>query len=102
MSRGADPHDFQRWTRRPVCTECGAQFTDERWKAVERTGWGVLPQEANPSLCECDQRDEVLIRDAWWDRHPQQEQEQEQEQEQALPEQKAGGWLSRFRPGQTR
>ncbi|MFD5674482.1 hypothetical protein [Streptomyces sp. NPDC127040] len=48
-------------------------------------------------MCEdCDQRYEARIRDAWLDRHPQ----QEQEQEQALPEQKAGGWLSRFRVGQ--
>ncbi|MFD3939910.1 replication-relaxation family protein [Streptomyces sp. NPDC058611] len=96
VSRGVDPHDFQRYPRRPVCTECGAQFTDERWKAVERTGWDVLPQEANLSLCEdCDQRYEAGIRQAWPDWPP-----QEQEQEQALPEQKAGGWLSRFRPGQ--
>ncbi|MFG2987309.1 hypothetical protein ACGFYQ_39765 [Streptomyces sp. NPDC048258] len=64
-----------------VCTDCGAKFTDERWKAIERVGWGA-PQEPRPSLCEdCDQR---FVTDV-----------------QALPEQKAGGtWLSRFRPGQ--
>ncbi|MFF3315870.1 hypothetical protein ACFYV5_10205 [Streptomyces sp. NPDC003035] len=32
----------EREARRPVCTECGAAFTDERWKATERVGW--LPQ----------------------------------------------------------
>ncbi|MFD3875876.1 replication-relaxation family protein [Streptomyces sp. NPDC058623] len=68
VSREVDPHDFQRYPHRPVCTECGAQFTDERWKAVERTGWSVLPQEANPTLCEdCDQRYEARIRQAWPD-----------------------------------
>ncbi|MFD3778170.1 replication-relaxation family protein [Streptomyces sp. NPDC058612] len=97
VSRGAEQYEFRRYTHRPVCSECGAQFTDERWKAVERVGWGILRQEANPTLCEdCDQRYEACIRDAWWERHPQ------QEQEQALPEQKAGGWFSRFRPGQAR
>ncbi|MFD3681960.1 hypothetical protein [Streptomyces sp. NPDC058613] len=52
-------------------------------------------------MCEdCDQRYEARIRDAWWDRHPQQEQERDREQ--PLPEQKVGGWLSRFRSGQAR
>ncbi|MGW7137459.1 hypothetical protein [Streptomyces xanthophaeus] len=98
MSRGTEQYDFQRWTSRPVCIECGAQFTDERWKAVERGGWGVLSQEANPTLCEdCDERYEADIRQAWSDWPPQEQQEQ---RERALPEQKAGGWLSHFRPGQ--
>ncbi|MFJ3402243.1 hypothetical protein ACIPM5_35215 [Streptomyces microflavus] len=43
---------FMRYTRRPRCTECKAAFTDERWQAVERTGWEPLPQERHPTLCQ--------------------------------------------------
>ncbi|MEU9108872.1 replication-relaxation family protein [Streptomyces xanthophaeus] len=97
-----DPHEFRRYPRRPVCTECGGQFTDERWEAVNRVGWGAVPQETRPSLCEgCDQRYTADVRDGWSDRPPrQQRQEQEEQQEQALPEEKAEGWFSRFRRGQ--
>ncbi|MGX1955033.1 hypothetical protein ACWIGY_32610 [Streptomyces anulatus] len=30
--------------RRPTCADCGAKFTDDRWRAVSvaRTGW-LLP-----------------------------------------------------------
>ncbi|WP_406415202.1 replication-relaxation family protein [Streptomyces sp. NBC_00873] len=89
---GAEQQIFQREARRPVCTDCGATFTDERWKAIERVGWGV-PPEPRPSLCEdCDRRFVTDVQQAWPDEH------RHQEQGQALPEQKAGGtWLSRFR-----
>ncbi|MFG2220424.1 replication-relaxation family protein [Streptomyces sp. NPDC048685] len=89
---GAEQQNFQREARRPVCTDCGATFTDERWKAIERVGWGASP-EPRPSLCgDCDRRFVTDVQQAWPDEH------RHQEQGQALPEQKAGGtWLSRFR-----
>jgi hypothetical protein len=89
----AERKHFLRYARRPRCTECRGAFTDERWQAVERTGWDALPPEARPALCgDCDQRYLTDAQQAWPDepRH--------QEQGQAVPEQKAGGtWLSRFR-----
>lgn len=95
---------FLRYARRPDCTECGAAFTDERWQAVERFGWGSLPPETNPTLCaNCDQQKKAGIEQSWieqgWTvRSRHQEHDQEQERGQAVPEQKAGGtWLSRFR-----
>lgn len=93
VHRGAEQPTFQREARRPVCTECGAEFTDERWKAIERSGWGV-PQEPRPSLCgDCDRRYVTDVQQAW----PGARRHQEQ-QGQAVPEQKAGGtWRSRFR-----
>ncbi|WP_248511479.1 hypothetical protein [Streptomyces sp. D2-8] len=93
VHRGAEQPTFQREARRPVCTECGVEFTDERWKAIERAGWGV-PQEPRPSLCgDCDRRYDTDVQQAW----PGARRHQEQ-QGQAVPEQKAGGtWLSRFR-----
>ncbi|MCX4799880.1 replication-relaxation family protein [Streptomyces sp. NBC_01242] len=92
VRRGTAQQSFQRSPHRPVCTECGAAFTDERWKATERIGWGTT-QEPRPSLCgDCDRRFVTDVQQAWSDepRH--------EEQGQAVPEQKAGGtWLSRFR-----
>lgn len=82
----------EREVRRPVCTGCGATFIDERWKAIERVGWGASP-EPRPTLCtDCDRQFVTDMHQAWPDEH------RHQEQEQALPEQKSGGtWLSRFR-----
>lgn len=55
----------EREARRPVRTGCGARFTDERWKAIERVGWGV-PSGPRPSLCgDCDQRLVTDVRQAW-------------------------------------
>ncbi|MEK8141702.1 hypothetical protein NKH18_01000 [Streptomyces sp. M10(2022)] len=57
----------EREARRPVCAGCGAKFTDERWKATERVGWGVT-QEPRPSLCgDCDRRYVTDAREAWPD-----------------------------------
>ncbi|GGU12087.1 hypothetical protein [Streptomyces lateritius] len=94
---GAGWDDFRRNTRRPVCTECGAEFTDERWRATERVGWGTT-QESRPTLCgDCDQRHENDWEETWPGAiRRDQDQDQDQEQEQAVPEQKAG-WLSRLR-----
>ncbi|NEA46884.1 replication-relaxation family protein [Streptomyces sp. SID10815] len=89
----AERKHFLRYARRPRCTECRAAFTDERWQAVERTGWDALPLEARPTLCgDCDQRYGTDAQQAW-SHEPRHE-----ERGQAVPEQKAGGtWLSRFR-----
>ncbi|MFJ2774354.1 hypothetical protein [Streptomyces sp. NPDC087300] len=84
------PHDFRRNPRRPVCTQCGADFTDERWRATERVGWGSTAQESRPTLCgDCDQRHETDWKQAW--------PAASRDQEQAVSEQKATGWLSRLR-----
>ncbi|MFE2273335.1 replication-relaxation family protein [Streptomyces lavendulae] len=88
----AGQHDFPRNTLRLVCTQCGAEFTDERWRATERVGWGTT-QEPRPMLCgDCDQRHETD-----WERTWPGATRQEPEQDQAVPEQKATGWLSRLR-----
>ncbi|MFE1453404.1 replication-relaxation family protein [Streptomyces olivaceoviridis] len=81
----------EREARRPVCTGCGAKFTDERWRAVERVGWGTT-QEPRPTLCgDCDRQADADAQRA-------SSAHQHQEHDQAVPEQKASGtWLSRFR-----
>ncbi|WP_260334609.1 replication-relaxation family protein [Streptomyces beigongshangae] len=88
----AQRRQFMRYVRRPRCTECKAAFTDERWQAVERTGWGTV-QEPRPTLCgDCDRRYVTGLEQAWPNeaRH--------QQQDQAVPGQKAAGtWFSRFR-----
>ncbi|MFE3995144.1 replication-relaxation family protein [Streptomyces goshikiensis] len=90
----AGPDDYWPAPERPVCTECGAAFTDERWKATKSVGWTASPAK-RPSLCgDCDQRFESDL-DRAWGVSPQRE-ERDQEQEPAVPEQKTG-WLSRLR-----
>lgn len=62
-----EQQSFQRSPHCPVCTECGASFTDERWKAAERVGWGASP-EPHPSLCgDCDRRSVTDLQQAWPD-----------------------------------
>lgn len=41
-----------RESQRPVCTRCGAKFTDERWKKVEaaRPGWSRQHELCGPCL----------------------------------------------------
>ncbi|MFJ9026208.1 replication-relaxation family protein [Streptomyces sp. NPDC102259] len=92
VRRGAEQQSFQRSPHRPVCTECGASFTDERWKVTERVGWGASP-ELRPHLCGgCNRRFVADLQQAWPGEH------RHEEQGQGVPEQKAGGtWLSRFR-----
>ncbi|MFF7342051.1 replication-relaxation family protein [Streptomyces sp. NPDC008163] len=88
-----DPHEFRWRTERPRCSQCGAAFTDERWKEADRiTGWGE--KDPHPTLCgTCNQRHETDGYDAWGLTPP----EPEPEQQPAVPEQKATGWLSRLR-----
>ncbi|MGV9761677.1 hypothetical protein ACWDUC_38565 [Streptomyces tricolor] len=91
----ARPDDSWPAPQRPVCTECGAAFSDERWKATARVGWSPSPAK-RPSLCgDCDQRFEADSDLAWGVSH--QQEERDQEQEPAVPEQKTTGWLSRLR-----
>ncbi|MFF3735524.1 replication-relaxation family protein [Streptomyces sp. NPDC002476] len=88
----AERDRFLRYARRPRCTECKAAFTDERWQAVERTGWGTVPMEARPTLCgDCDQQYVTDVQ-AWSGTM-----RQEPEQDQSVPQQKTTGWLSRLR-----
>lgn len=76
--------------RRPVCAGCGAKFTDERWRAIERVGRGCASPEPRPSLCgDCDRRFVTDVQEAWPDEHP------HQEQGQTVPAQKSGRWFSR-------
>ncbi|MFF8604114.1 replication-relaxation family protein [Streptomyces sp. NPDC015232] len=91
----AGSDDFWPAPQRPVCTECGAAFTDERWQATKSVGWTASPAK-RPSLCgDCDQRFEADL-DLAWGVSPRQE-ERDQEQDQAVPERKATGWFSRLR-----
>lgn len=80
-------------------TECGAAFTDERWKATARVAGRPSPAK-RPSLCgDCDQRFEADLGRAWGvsPRQGERDQEQDQEQDQAVPKQKGTGWFSRLR-----
>ncbi|MGW4221699.1 replication-relaxation family protein [Streptomyces bacillaris] len=87
--------EFMRFPRRPRCTECKAAFTDERWKAVERTGWGPLPMEARPTLCgDCDLQFESDLDQAWGVSRRQEQHDQDQAD---VPRPKPGGWFSRLR-----
>ncbi|GGS23891.1 hypothetical protein GCM10010284_66200 [Streptomyces rubiginosohelvolus] len=86
--------EFMRFPRRPRCTECKAAFTDERWKAVERTGWGPVCMEARPTLCgDCDLQFESDLDQAWGVSRRQ----EKRDQEQVVPRPKSGGWFSRLR-----
>ncbi|AJP04921.1 hypothetical protein TU94_29180 [Streptomyces cyaneogriseus subsp. noncyanogenus] len=79
----ARQQQFQRYARRPV-TNCGAEFTDERWRAVERVGWDIA-QEPRPSLCgDCDRQADTDVQQAWPCAYG-------QEPGQSVPGQKAGG-----------
>ncbi|MGW5069740.1 hypothetical protein ACWEQJ_27175 [Streptomyces cyaneofuscatus] len=89
--------EFMRFPRRPRCTECKAAFTDERWKAVERTGWDPLGQEQHPTLCKtCAQEYDDSIKNAWPARRTH-ESPEEQPAPKQVPKPKPGGWFSRPR-----
>jgi hypothetical protein len=92
LRRIAAQHRAEREASRPVCAGCGTRFTDERWEAIEPTGWDA-PRDTHPHLCDdCKQRAITAERQA------EQAGSEHQEHDQAVPEQKAGGtWLSRFR-----
>ncbi|MEV8465094.1 MULTISPECIES: hypothetical protein [Streptomyces] len=88
LRRAAGQQKAEREAHRPLGAGCGTRFTDERWKAIEPAGWDA-PRETHPHLCDdCKQRAITV--------EPQAEHGRP-EPDQAVPEQKAGGWLSRFR-----
>ncbi|MFI8178833.1 replication-relaxation family protein [Streptomyces microflavus] len=88
---------FMRFTSRPRCAECRAAFTDERWQAVERTGWDPLPQERHPTLCQtCTQEYDDSIKNEWPARRTH-ESPEEQPEPTPVPKPKSGGWFSRLR-----
>ncbi|MGV4891423.1 replication-relaxation family protein [Streptomyces viridosporus] len=88
----------QREARRPVCADCGRKFTDDRWKAVESSGWS-RPRESHPHLCaDCRSRAVAAQARAEADEREHQEQgRRRQEAEEPDAARKAGGRLSRFR-----
>ncbi|WP_168724131.1 hypothetical protein [Streptomyces sp. A1499] len=47
----AAKQEAEREARRPVCTGCGAKFTDARWQAVQATDWGAT-KDSHPHLCD--------------------------------------------------
>ncbi|GAO12824.1 hypothetical protein TPA0598_13_00080 [Streptomyces lydicamycinicus] len=79
----------EREARRPVCTGCGAKFTDECWEKALATDWGT-PRDSHPQLCDdCKQQAQAAaVRQAPVGN-------EHQEQHQAVPEQKTGRWFSR-------
>ncbi|MET9294847.1 hypothetical protein [Streptomyces sp. NPDC003077] len=87
LRRAAAQQRAEREVRRPVCTGCGTRFTDERWKAAESH-----PRQVgrwHPTLCgACEERAVVAEQQAG---------RAHQEQVPRAPEQRTGGWLSRFR-----
>ncbi|MET8102887.1 replication-relaxation family protein [Streptomyces sp. NPDC005236] len=88
----------EREARRPVCTDCGHKFTDDRWAAVDVRAWNQS-RESHPHLCEdCQDRAVAARQRAEADERGRQEQEhlREQAEEEVAP-QKAGGWRFRFR-----
>ncbi|MFD5748993.1 hypothetical protein [Streptomyces sp. NPDC127033] len=89
-----------REAARPVCTDCGRTFTDDRWEAVGYTrDWSR--RQSHPYLCEdCQSRAVAAQQQAEADEHERERQEQEhlrQDEEAEQATQKTGGWFSRFR-----
>lgn len=79
----------EREARRPVCTGCGAKFTDARWEQAQVTDWGI-PKDPHPQLCDdCKQQAQAAaVRQAAV-------RNKRRVQDQAVPEQKTGRWFSR-------
>lgn len=85
----------EREAQRPVCGDCGQKFTDDRWKASTAVQWDR--GDSHPHLCDdCKMRAFEAERQAEQAERERQEQERH-EAEAAQADQKAGGWLSRFR-----
>ncbi|MFD9419493.1 replication-relaxation family protein [Streptomyces goshikiensis] len=78
LRRAAEQKKAEREAARPVCASCGTKFDDDGWDS--------------PTLCEpCEAKAAGAADRAERDRL---------EAEVAATAEKAGGWLSRFRPGQ--
>ncbi|MBT2446023.1 replication-relaxation family protein [Streptomyces sp. ISL-43] len=78
-----------RERERPSCTECGAKFTDARWRRVNAQGWDT---EAEPHPTLCDDCKDTLANNRL---HGVAEKNQTKE---AAAEHKGRGLLSRLRP----
>ncbi|MFB7852356.1 replication-relaxation family protein [Streptomyces sp. NPDC056053] len=91
LRRAAERERAEREASRPVCTGCGAMFTDERWKATAPARWDV-PRDTHPRLCDDCKQHAITA-----EHRAEQANREHQEPEQAVPEQKAGGWFSRLR-----
>ncbi|GGP00259.1 replication-relaxation family protein [Wenjunlia tyrosinilytica] len=87
LRREAEQKAAERETRRPVCADCGRKFTDDRWKTAE--AYPQPGQQWHPTLC--DRCEDQAVEAASRTEHERREQDQ-------VPEQKAGGWLSRRHP----
>lgn len=73
----------EREARRPTCADCGAKFTDDRWRAV---GYTHRP-ESHKHLCEdCQSRAVAAEHQAEADERERQEQLRRQERESAARE----------------
>ncbi|MEU2855636.1 replication-relaxation family protein [Streptomyces syringium] len=58
--RKAEREAAEREARRPVCTRCGAKFTDERWQETTRSSWpGERDRLCGPCATEAADRAEV-------------------------------------------
>ncbi|MEU3743236.1 hypothetical protein AB0E78_40035 [Streptomyces sp. NPDC032198] len=78
--------------RRPVCTGCGAKFTDARWEAVQPKDWGAS-KDSHPQLCDgCKQQAAAVVAG------PGTRERQEPAHREVDPlNQKSAGWLARLR-----
>ncbi|MFJ9588753.1 hypothetical protein [Streptomyces acidicola] len=79
----------EREAQRPVCSDCGTKFTDDRWNDSIRVNWGRGDSHAHPCR-DCKTR----ALEAEWQAEQAERERQEAEAAQAS---KAGGWLGRWR-----
>ncbi|CAM5740359.1 hypothetical protein SALBM311S_02689 [Streptomyces alboniger] len=83
----------EREAQRPVRSDCGQKFTDDRWNASTRVDWGR--GDSHPHLCgDCKRRALEAERQAEQAERERQEQEC---QEAETPQASRARWLSRFR-----
>jgi hypothetical protein len=93
-SHGFTSRSRQREAQRPVCADCGQNFTDDRWKAGTAVEWGR--GDSRPHLCD-DCKHQVIEAErtaAQAERERQEQECREQERrevETAQASQKAGG-----------
>lgn len=94
QQRRAEQEAAEREARRPVCADCGARFTDERWKASIAVDWGR--RDSHPHLCD-DCKARALEAERQAEQAERERQEQELQEEEAAQASKASGWLERWR-----
>ncbi|MFB7918145.1 hypothetical protein [Streptomyces sp. NPDC056061] len=58
--RQAEREAAHREAQRPVCTQCGAKFTDDRWQETTRSSWpGEWDRLCGPCAAEAADRAEA-------------------------------------------